>query len=693
MRFTGTSFGNGNAFSPKYIGRDALQNKTGITFDIVLLSLESLKHLSRVSKELASVIVPDHTIILIDVSGGLIPLQDKVRSRFPNNRVCGILCDINLVWGTPERDTVEQIGTGSNVLVEPLDQTNNYRVRDVVTYLQTAGLDAARAKSSDAFTKVQLIKAIPVVAFEPLSILFELTDVDRLKESVIARPIIEGLVSEMSAIAARLGHAMPSAQHFLQTSKLRTAPQTFKFPKASLLFFHFYHRHSIAADLLFLFPILMADELRAGKTPYLEMVFAMMSQVLAINENRSKPILFSRAGQYSLQANGDSGDANGKHLNGNAADINGKDAREKDELNHQMSLLSLKQDEVSARESAVVMRERTIASKMQDLASREHALQVKYQELAARKQEVASREASVMTMKHRVSPDGVHRSPSRSTSPPKSGDAASTGSSGSSSGASEELLRRRESELQARERALRAREQQFMTRVKAVPSTTPLPQYNGGFKPPPGSNPSIPPQHPARNLPHSGPSGPSPGGIPAPIPPLAPERQARAEPPQAPAIPPEDIDMMSMTARRTRHRSFVKSPSTVMNSANLMGRSHHRMSSPALSMMAQKQSYSQQFELSDLENTMLDRYGGTTHQPVYSRMPSTPSMRGISSRANSISSQSAIFHRPSMQGPLNGHNRSPPELQTPLINGDGPRGSVFTMPNGSGSSEGSGNSA
>lgn len=308
-------------------------------FDILLVSLSHLRQVSRIAKSLADVVIPNHTIILVDTSSGMPPLRNLFVDKFPDNPVMSIMLSDCRMFRTlgPNPTLVHKTSNTTTVLefsALGLFSTSKM-VSDLLFNLQSSGLDITKPQSRTAYLQSLWQRCIPTLAFGPLSIILDIADISKLQQDILARPIYQGVIAELLALARAQGCTMPDADYFGNEDLTRSLN----------MYNDFYNKLPIPVDVLLLQPILLADEFGL-KSPYLESVFAFFSHLNVINSEDGKSALFQRvsAGSYD----------------------------------------SCKE------EAALWKREQTLLAKEQALAAREQALFAREQALAAREQAIMS---------------------------------------------------------------------------------------------------------------------------------------------------------------------------------------------------------------------------------------------------------------------------------------------------------------
>jgi len=305
--FDSEVFGQQQEYRPTHfdLGNAAeIQKLPGRAFSVVILIVPTIKDVVRMCRRVQSV-VNKNTLVLVDVSGGIAPLQRIVRTNLEASQVGGIICDLDAEFETKSggKWTIvhRKSSKKASLTIEP---TQSKILSALETAWSATGLAAAHPKSAAVFGELQWQNTIAVVAFELLTVALDIPEPEKLGASLIAKPIIDGLVSELCMVAHASGiKSLPSKSKMVARGieLARRAPASFSVRGASRSYYDVYRRTSIALDFLVLLPILLSDELpKGGPTPYLESLYAYMSRLLDLNNNTYQSELFQRKDQVSV---------------------------------------------------------------------------------------------------------------------------------------------------------------------------------------------------------------------------------------------------------------------------------------------------------------------------------------------------------------------------------------------------------
>lgn len=287
-------------------------------FDIVILSLGSLRDLSRAKRALHSIILANKTLVLVNCTRNP-PLQQFVREKLPQSLA---ICAEGLFYAdSPTAPYTSSHSSNSSllyhaevegVLIEPLEVLNKiYGMGSAnPSAMSTFGSNLEYVKaafssvltydypqSQEKFLARQWAQVIPVIALECLTITMDTPNIHDLVQSVVARPLIDGLIKELTAIARAQGAYeadLPRSLDDIKWQNIKTvipSSKTVHLSRSPVIFHDFYFHHHVPVDLMLLYPILMCDDLaEKGRsnglqgTSYLESLFAFMTTLSKIND-------------------------------------------------------------------------------------------------------------------------------------------------------------------------------------------------------------------------------------------------------------------------------------------------------------------------------------------------------------------------------------------------------------------------
>ena len=263
------------------------------TFSVVILVVPAISDVSRMCKRLSPVISKS-TTVLVDVSGGFAPLQRYVKGRLGSSyNVNGVIFDIDAeLEATSETqwmvkhsvsNTRSAASTGTSVVLEPGSNSVNKVLTALEAAWKTSNLTAQHLKNSNAFGELQWQRNIAIVAYELLGYALSIPDPNAVASNLIAKPILEGLINELCSVALACGTKNVSAKQIISAgaSNVRLAPASSNMPKTSRVFFDLAEGNHVFLDFVLLLPILLSDALpKGGVTPYLESLYAYITRKL-----------------------------------------------------------------------------------------------------------------------------------------------------------------------------------------------------------------------------------------------------------------------------------------------------------------------------------------------------------------------------------------------------------------------------
>lgn len=402
-------------------------------FDIVILSLGSLRDVSRAKRSLNSIILANRTLVLVNCSRNP-PLQQFVREKIP--QALAIMCDglfyADADVSTSASSTASALDPASSaasspssshgpsltyhaqvdaVAIEPLEALSQRPDALVSAYehvRRTFEHVLYDTSSCTEFLAKQWTAVIPVIAIECLCVAMDMANVHELTQSVVARPLIDGLIKELAAIATASSTSNSSSDSEVIRSMLPTGLddvnwqsiktvtcKEFEQSRSPVMFYDFYFHHDVSIDLLLLYPILICDDVaeksrRATATSYLECLFAFMTTLTRINDARDerKPLqlsLFARNEPRNLRAPLRSSSSSTSCSSPDSLELS---------VNSTKSSAATSTTSVSdlrAREEAIVAKEQALYSREKVLSAKETEVQSKMQQQQQQQQQFAMR--------------------------------------------------------------------------------------------------------------------------------------------------------------------------------------------------------------------------------------------------------------------------------------------------------------
>lgn len=299
-------------FQPEILVNNIKQLQTKLKYDIIFLSCKSLQDISTLAAELVPYL-SKNTILLIESTGfvNLEPFLKNCLSKTYELSIFSIISNVDI----RKRSTNEYVNiklareliigesSTSTAKYSKTTQQNLGALSKLFQYKNADSLVVTLKSSFLEFLVEEWKYAISRICFNPLLILFEVSQPSELQQQILAKPLLSGLVTEMITVAKTMGCKLPAGfdneSGLLKTwtneySSREVFDESSLFLEAPSLFYRFYHNFSLDIDLLLLQPILLADD-HGIKTPYLEFLYATICRYGKLNDPESESIFFKRA--------------------------------------------------------------------------------------------------------------------------------------------------------------------------------------------------------------------------------------------------------------------------------------------------------------------------------------------------------------------------------------------------------------
>lgn len=364
-----------------------------LPFDVLLLGVPTLRDVKRICQLIEPLVGPD-SLVLVDVSGGYSLVQRQVRAALAEKaQICAAICGatFDLTMSEAKRYRVLQYGSDAvAVHIEPASP----RAAEIQTALVAAGVGVGTEPlDAEQFARLQWEATISAVAFELVGIVLEIPSIENLAKDIVAKPLVEGCIAELSAIARTCGADMPSVSELIESAPaaVQRAPPTFEYAHASKLFYDYYRRGTIALDSILLLPILLSAELGGGRTPYLECTYAIASRLLQLNtRTREQGILYQR-----LDFSPDSDATPKRAVPAVVAALESEKRALEKQLTEFSNAYAIAQEELKTARSRVTPPSLAGLSISPDGSAREISLQREERVLERRREQLEKREAAV----------------------------------------------------------------------------------------------------------------------------------------------------------------------------------------------------------------------------------------------------------------------------------------------------------
>ncbi|KAG7882736.1 hypothetical protein KL938_003159 [Ogataea parapolymorpha] len=306
FQWNSLQFGNSRySLSTVYESLDLYLSSTDFSrtkIDYIFVSATSLQDLALVFGKLAKLVVAQLSVgsvpTIIVESTNFVNLEPFVKLSMQLDADIPVLSimsdyDIRLVGNNnyqvyKSKKESDLLYVGRSGTENEYTKTDIKLINEISDLFESAGIDVYKLSTPVEFLSYQWKFALPKITIEPLSILFEKPFPDQLQEQILAKPLISGLIKEIISVIKTMGCKLFKS-YDSESSMLQRLGQLYPvvdlspdYSEAPKLFYDFYNQNEIYLDLLVLQPILIADDFHI-KTPYLEFLYAMMTQACTSN--------------------------------------------------------------------------------------------------------------------------------------------------------------------------------------------------------------------------------------------------------------------------------------------------------------------------------------------------------------------------------------------------------------------------
>ncbi|KAK3116536.1 hypothetical protein LTR53_003024 [Teratosphaeriaceae sp. CCFEE 6253] len=281
ISFRSSKFGN-ERFKPRHVVRspEEAAGASRASFDYVLLCVKALPDVYDLASVIDSVVAPQHTCILVNTTHA-IGIESYLEQRFPTNVV------LSLVSGAE----IAQIGASEFEHKGPTDLWVGAANRNpaIPASIQTdmAEALAMTLKSGQVDCEVspnirqqQYDRMIGPIAFHPASVVFESPSHADLLEKVGVRALITGLIDELMALAKSQGCSFRQGFRELVMEQMVVSAETH-----SVMYQDFTARRPLEIETFLGSPMKLAQE--AGmQVPRIESLYAILHNINIANQQR-----------------------------------------------------------------------------------------------------------------------------------------------------------------------------------------------------------------------------------------------------------------------------------------------------------------------------------------------------------------------------------------------------------------------
>lgn len=272
-------------------------NNAAENLDFVFLSATSLQELSTVCSSLSAVLkaqLANHNVPTIIVeSTNFVNLEPFVKMSLQMDDqipVLSIMSDFDirevgnnnfLVYKSKKESELIYVGKSGRESSYTSQEIG--LINKIADLFESSSIDVYKLNTPLEFLSYQWKFALPKITVEPLSIIFEKPFPNDLQNQILAKPLISGLIFEIITVIKTMGCKLFNS-YDNEVSLLERLSQLYPQVDLSLdaseapkLYYDFFNQNQLYLDLLLLQPILIADDYQV-KTPYLEFLYAVMSQ-------------------------------------------------------------------------------------------------------------------------------------------------------------------------------------------------------------------------------------------------------------------------------------------------------------------------------------------------------------------------------------------------------------------------------
>ncbi|EMC94420.1 hypothetical protein BAUCODRAFT_547797 [Baudoinia panamericana UAMH 10762] len=281
ISFRSPKFGN-ERFKPRHVVRtpEEAAGASRASFDYVVLCVKALPDVYDLASVIESVVSPQHTCILVNTTHTL-GIESYLEQRFPTNVV------LSLVSGAE----ITQIGAsefehkGATELWVGAANTNPSIPASIQTDMAEALAMTLKSGQVDCevspnIRQQQYDRMIGPIAFHPASIVFETPSHADLLEKVGVRSLISGVIDELMALAKAQGCNFKSSfkEQVMEQMVVSSEP-------TSTMYQDFTSRRPMEVETYLGSPIKLAQE--AGmQVPRIETMYALLHNINIVNQQR-----------------------------------------------------------------------------------------------------------------------------------------------------------------------------------------------------------------------------------------------------------------------------------------------------------------------------------------------------------------------------------------------------------------------
>ncbi|KAK8215902.1 putative dehydropantoate reductase [Phyllosticta capitalensis] len=269
-------------FKPRAVVRspEDAANISKAPFDYVFLCVKALPDVYDIASVIEPVVSPQHTCILVNTTHTL-GVEAYLEQRFPTNVVLSLVSGAELTQvGSSE---FEHTGS-TEIWVGPANKNPSIPhsiqsdMADALAMTLSSG--QVDCKVSQNIRQQQYEKMIGNIAFHPASVLFETPSHAELVEKVGVRQLISGVIDELLQIAAAQGCTFPP-EFKDETIEAMTRPQETN----STMFQDYAAKRPMEVETYLGSPMKLAQEVDMS-VPRIETLYALLHNLNIVNQQR-----------------------------------------------------------------------------------------------------------------------------------------------------------------------------------------------------------------------------------------------------------------------------------------------------------------------------------------------------------------------------------------------------------------------
>ncbi|KAF3768764.1 hypothetical protein M406DRAFT_226793, partial [Cryphonectria parasitica EP155] len=283
ISFKSAVFGN-ERFKPRRVVRspeEALSRKEG-SFDYVVLCVKALPDIYDLASVIDSVVVPNHTCILINTTN-TIGLEAAIEERYPTNVVLSLVAGADLAQlGQSE---FEHKGS-TELWVGPAKRNSTIpaTIQDDMASALAITLSSGQvdAKVSPNIRQHQYERVIGPIAFHPASVIFETANYSELLAKPAVKTLVSGVIDELLELAAAQGCNFDTGYKEKVMDEMTRQAGT-----ESVMWQDFQSRRPMEVESFLGSPVKLAQEANVS-LPRIETLYAMLHHLNVVNRNRPR---------------------------------------------------------------------------------------------------------------------------------------------------------------------------------------------------------------------------------------------------------------------------------------------------------------------------------------------------------------------------------------------------------------------